>query len=237
MQKYNPFPGVITVGKRKIAACSHAIALLAAIAFTPAHAILINFDDVASGTNINTQYSGLGVTLGCFNGNNASFNTCTGNAFALATVLANSAPNVISLTATGFGNLVDERFGFFSASFASPVASVSIDARAILPLEYLGTTTNRPFLQAFDATGMFLGQALYSGSVYTEAWETLTFSRAAADIKFVAFSSFNSSGHPVYGTFDNLNYSSVPVPAAVWLFGSGLMGLVGIARRNRKTMH
>jgi hypothetical protein len=28
-------------------------------------------------------------------------------------------------------------------------------------------------------------------------------------------------------------YSAVPVPAAVWLFGSGLLGLVGIARRKR----
>jgi len=27
----------------------------------------------------------------------------------------------------------------------------------------------------------------------------------------------------------------VPIPAAVWLFGSGLLGLVGIARRRRKT--
>ena len=27
--------------------------------------------------------------------------------------------------------------------------------------------------------------------------------------------------------------SSVPVPAAVWLFGSGLLGLVGVARRKR----
>jgi hypothetical protein len=27
--------------------------------------------------------------------------------------------------------------------------------------------------------------------------------------------------------------SSVPVPAAVWLFGSGLLGLIGIARRKK----
>jgi len=27
--------------------------------------------------------------------------------------------------------------------------------------------------------------------------------------------------------------SAVPVPAAVWLFGSGLMGLVGLDRRKR----
>ncbi len=27
--------------------------------------------------------------------------------------------------------------------------------------------------------------------------------------------------------------SAVPIPAAVWLFGSGLLGLIGVARRNR----
>jgi len=34
-------------------------------------------------------------------------------------------------------------------------------------------------------------------------------------------------------TLDNLKYvSAIPVPAAVWLFGSGLLGLIGVARRN-----
>ncbi len=31
----------------------------------------------------------------------------------------------------------------------------------------------------------------------------------------------------------SLNISSVPVPAAAWLFGSGLIGLIGVARRSR----
>lgn len=32
---------------------------------------------------------------------------------------------------------------------------------------------------------------------------------------------------------DDMVYSPVPVPAAVWLFGSGLIGLVGVARRKK----
>jgi hypothetical protein len=45
-----------------------------------------------------------------------------------------------------------------------------------------------------------------------------------------------AAGGP-FGGFNanfNANMSSVPVPAAVWLFGSGLLGLVGIARRKKK---
>jgi hypothetical protein len=39
--------------------------------------------------------------------------------------------------------------------------------------------------------------------------------------------------------FDNasmtIDVAAVPVPAAVWLFGSGLVGLVGVARRKKKS--
>lgn len=45
------------------------------------------------------------------------------------------------------------------------------------------------------------------------------------------------AGHSDYVATDAAAYASiqpVPVPAAVWLFGSGLLGLVGIARRKAK---
>jgi hypothetical protein len=32
---------------------------------------------------------------------------------------------------------------------------------------------------------------------------------------------------------DNLQFNPVPAPAAVWLFGSGLLGMIGIARRKK----
>lgn len=50
---------------------------------------------------------------------------------------------------------------------------------------------------------------------------------------------FNGSYDDAYGarlaTFGmdiRLNMAPVPIPAAVWLFGSGLLGLVGVARRS-----
>jgi hypothetical protein len=38
---------------------------------------------------------------------------------------------------------------------------------------------------------------------------------------------------PFGGNCANFDFRVVPVPAAVWLFGSGLVGLVGIARRRK----
>jgi hypothetical protein len=40
----------------------------------------------------------------------------------------------------------------------------------------------------------------------------------------------NNGGQPA-ALSHSVGYSVVPVPAAVWLFGSGLLGLVGLARR------
>jgi len=37
-------------------------------------------------------------------------------------------------------------------------------------------------------------------------------------------------------TYDyRVNVAAVPIPAAVWLFGSGLLGLIGVARRKART--
>ena len=52
-----------------------------------------------------------------------------------------------------------------------------------------------------------------------------------------AFSSFNANFDITSVTVDSFvptPVAAVPVPAAVWLFGSGLLGLVGIARRKKK---
>ncbi len=47
------------------------------------------------------------------------------------------------------------------------------------------------------------------------------------------FEGFNANFD--FTSINATNVSEVPVPAAVWLFGSGLMGLVGVARRRRRS--
>ena len=46
------------------------------------------------------------------------------------------------------------------------------------------------------------------------------------------FAGFNAA---FGGTATTTSVSAVPVPAAVWLFGSGLLGLVGVARRKKSS--
>ena len=221
------FLDVIQPGRRKIIAQCQGITLLAAVAFAPAaHAALINFDNVSDGTVINTSYAG--VTFS---------NPLGGNVYARSgSGFAPSSPNVISIFATGFPPF-DASFGAIDATFSTPQSVVSIDARPVGPVEFLGSLLNRPYLEAYSGS-TFLGRILYSGALPTNCCfdvgptETLTFTSSSNNITRVRFSSQQSqSTTHTYGLFDNLNYSPVPIPAAAWLFGSGLLGLAGFARR------
>jgi len=44
---------------------------------------------------------------------------------------------------------------------------------------------------------------------------------------------FNSLGNSAPISTADFGFQAVPVPAAAWLFGSGLLGLFGMARRKR----
>lgn len=48
-------------------------------------------------------------------------------------------------------------------------------------------------------------------------------------VKFIGASGTNQQHY----TLDNMVYSPVPVPASVWLIGSGLVGLIGMARKKK----
>lgn len=43
----------------------------------------------------------------------------------------------------------------------------------------------------------------------------------------------DGSGNEIFSAYGVITMSAVPVPAAIWLFGSGFIGLIGLARRKR----
>lgn len=58
------------------------------------------------------------------------------------------------------------------------------------------------------------------------------FARGVGEIKGIGVKAETLTGE-LDADWDLISYSFVPVPAAIWLFGSGLIGLVGIARRTK----
>ena len=183
------------------------------IAFTSqlpkASAALINFDDVADSVVVNTHYPSVTFT-----------NPIGGNIFARAVGgFAPSTPNVVSVFATGQGlAYFDARSGAVDGHLASPVGSVSIDAKPVAPAEFLTPLTRRPFLQAFDSANNLLGTVYYAGALPTNAaqvgpTETLSFTSTANNIAVVRFSSQNPGNPPTgpatYALFDNLRFDSL----------------------------
>jgi hypothetical protein len=194
------------------------------------HAALINFDDVASDTAINNQYSALGVTFSKISptfvtGGDVLATTPGGSFFP-----ALSSPNIVSLV-SGVGFDVED--GYIRADFSTPQSLVSISSELIWAPEGFGTT-GTAFLQAFDSSN---NQIAIATSTTGFAWNTLTVS--GANISKVYFSvdyGQASIRYNTYGFFDNFQFgedgngTSVPEPGTMLLLGSGLLGLVGYGR-------
>ena len=63
----------------------------------------------------------------------------------------------------------------------------------------------------------------------------IEFSQAIGPIGFDPPSQMEFEGGTVFIDDVTLGVAAVPVPAAVWLFGSGLLGLIGVARKKKTT--
>jgi len=91
---------------------------------------------------------------------------------------------------------------------------------------------------SFDVSG--LGISLTAGNVYTFGISSFTGSQQILSSDANPYADGIQYNNPTfYGstpTWDlmfqtHVDTAVVPIPAAAWLFGSGLLGLVGIARR------
>ena len=94
---------------------------------------------------------------------------------------------------------------------------------------YRATLTDFEFPEPMDQSGMAVTTATeLLGSL--NAPGSFTFDATPGEY-FVSF--FGEAGASTsYGMY-GIEISQVPVPAAVWLFGSGLIGLVGMMRRRK----
>jgi len=106
-----------------------------------------------------------------------------------------------------------------------------------------GALANFPTDIAFPMASQF-GSTITDGDVNT--WEAvsvqwlipagtnyLSFAIASQENIFNDTSGTEFDGHYADSVSLSLSFAAVPVPPAVWLFGSGLIGLVGMARRKK----
>ena len=108
-----------------------------------------------------------------------------------------------------------------STGYAAPAGStIQVDVGLSAQIENLqlsGLTNGASYsaLADFDSTSTFLGFAVFEDAAMTipvTSGVSITSSSTGASIPVI---------------------NPVPIPAAVWLFGSGLIGLIGVARRKR----
>jgi len=144
-------------------------------------------------------------------------------------------------TITGTGSLVFDAtlstfFGaasLHSASFTTN-SNGSMNIQGLIDFSKLGILNNNFFgtfvvesnydnisdATFFTYSAIALAGSSYNGFLMTDG----PFAGALFDFQLTSsFLAFVENPYPTY--------SAVPVPSAVWLFGSGLLGLVGLARR------
>ena len=115
----------------------------------------------------------------------------------------------------------------FDAIFGASISDFSIDTTT----HFISNLTFEVF--DMDSNSIFNSAIAVTSGALTDPGTYQTFAFSSAN----GVSGFSITGGSAEGntSIDNVivNASVVPVPAAVWLFGSGLIGLVGFARRKK----
>ncbi len=172
--------------------------------------VVIQFDNVAEGTVIDQTYASKGVSLTSLTTQPPS----TGHAYARHLQLGSAASgvNVMSLSQQpGWtGAFFDARSGAIEATFDQLQSSVSVMALPLIMPEALGSDDNRPFIEAFDAAGKYLGRARTQLSPndpgFNLVWQPIAFVSSSRNIKKIRLSSQAHGSRWVYVVFDNLTF-------------------------------
>ena len=214
-----------------------------------AYASVIDFEDQAPGTIIDTEYAsvvdisvinrGGGPNLGVLFDTTAE--TASGGDDDLLGPFNTHNPELASGFVTGNVLIIQEHdkscdtdvctnpddegsrpAGTFIFNFVSVITLESIDFFDVETAENGKTENNR--IRLFDSDNNEIPDEFFTPDTGGDnMWNQLVF-----NVEGVKRIELNLGGS---GAIDNIRYTVIPVPAAVWLFGSGLIGLIALARR------
>ena len=88
-----------------------------------------------------------------------------------------------------------------------------------------------PYLTFDSGANPLVSVPANGGTTYLTDFDFQKTSSPAFDSSFSQFDDFGG----LYGEWTSVSLTAVPVPAAAWLFASGLLGLAGIAKRKQKS--
>ena len=188
-----------------------------------AHAATINFNTDAAGNPypglgdnfLAGEYAALGVSINDSDPSPGSTYVNQINPVNVGTAISGYYVNVGAFAGTST---------FIELDFTTPVTSFGFDYATpdgLLGVSLFDTGGNLLASNSFSGAGSFVNQA---GFNLNSGYVSLS-SLVAIDRVLIMPSSNNGM------IFDNLQFTAVPLPAAVWLLGSGLLGLMGVARR------
>lgn len=129
-----------------------------------------------------------------------------------------------------------------AAGLLTPNAPVTVSFDLFGSVSGVGGVFISELFSEFAGPGA-TNEILSPNAVPTDTWQTITYNTTLGGIVDGGLSLLfkadcgASAGCAINAFIDNVvidtNTGVIPVPAAVWLFGSGLLGLIGVARRKR----
>ena len=151
------------------------------------------------------------------------------NGFGLSVGDTITATGVFNDSALTYSGAETVSFGLGSGN------SMTLTVGSMTFVESEDNQFNSGFPQLLFNDGMFAGINFDTSFAYDPFWdEFMGFFNAGGEL--MEFSGDDGDFGMIFGTWEAGSYTAtvIPVPAAVWLLGSGLLGLVGIARRKAR---
>jgi hypothetical protein len=211
----------------------------------------MSFSTASNAALVNASFESPDASGGDIPGAGAPWNSFNSN-FTTSNLINNNPPGSFFNPDAKSGTQLLKQFGVDAGSFQDLAASPGEEWTASAWAQsWAGDPNNNTgLLQIFfrDATtnlcdpGGFnpCNQAVFDTSQPLDTWVQLMTSATApagtttARIQLILVPDATTPANGALFWDDaSLEVSAVPVPAAVWLFGSGLLGLVGVARRRK----